>query len=110
MSTPTTSLLLQEINTGDQSGTWGTSVNTNMQLIDDSIAGVSSITFNGSNNYTLSNINYASDEARKIIIIANGSPGSFNQIVAPLVTKLYVVINRSNATTAWDVIYIYLRT
>jgi len=97
MSTPTTSLLLQEINTGDQSGTWGTSVNTNMQLIDDSIAGVSSITFNGSNNYTLSNINYASDEARKMVIIANGSPGSFNQIVAPLVTKLYVVINRTNA-------------
>jgi len=96
MSTPTTSLLLQEINTGDQSGTWGTSVNTNMQLIDDSIAGVSSITFNGSNNYTLSNINYASDEARKMVIIANGSPGSFNQIVAPLVTKLYVVINRTN--------------
>jgi len=96
MSTPTTSLQLQQITTGDQSGTWGTSTNTNMQLIDDSIAGVASITFDGINNYTLSNISYASDEARKIIIIANGSPGSSNQIVAPLVTKFYVVVNRTN--------------
>ena len=98
MSTPTTSLLLQEINTGDQSGTWGISVNTNMQLIDDSIAGVANITFNGSNNYTLSVINYATDESRKMVIIANGTPGSFNQIVAPLVSKFYVVVNRTNTT------------
>lgn len=97
MSTPTTSLQLQQITTGDQSGTWGTSTNTNMQLIDDSIAGIANITFNGSTNYTLSVVNYASDESRKMAIIANGSPGSFNQIVAPLVTKFYIVVNRTNA-------------
>lgn len=116
MSTPTTSLLLQEINTGDQSGTWGISVNTNMQLIDDSIAGVANITFNGSNNYTLSVINYATDESRKMVIIANGTPGSFNQIVAPLVTKFYVVVNRTNtaitigATTGTTVTIPYTAT
>jgi hypothetical protein len=98
MSTPTTSLQLQQITTGDQSGTWGTSTNTNMQLIDDSIAGVTSITFDGINNYVLSNISYASDEARKMVIIANGSPGTANKIVAPLVTKFYVVVNRTNTT------------
>jgi hypothetical protein len=48
-------------------------------------------------NYTLSNLNGVSDEARNMVIIATGTTGGAGkQIVAPLVQKFYIVYNNTS--------------
>ena len=62
-STYSTSLQIQLIGNGEQSGVWGTTTNTNWNLIEQAVAGV--LTINMANaDYTLSNLNGVSDEAR----------------------------------------------
>ena len=43
-STYTTNLGIEKIATGEQSGTWGTTTNTNFDLIDSAIDGIISVT------------------------------------------------------------------
>lgn len=94
-STYTTSLKIQEINSGEQSGTWGNSTNTNWQLIEQAVAGVQTIVMSNA-NYTMSNLNGVSDEARNMVIVATGTNSAIYQIIAPLVPKIYVVSNQTS--------------
>jgi len=94
-STYTTSLKIQEIGTGDQSGTWGNTTNTNWTLIEQAVAGVVNITMSSA-NYTLSNLNGVSDEARNMMLIVSGTNSGIYQVVAPLVPKLYVITNNTS--------------
>ena len=43
-STYTTNLGIEKIGTGEQSGTWGDTTNTNLDLIDEAVNGIISIT------------------------------------------------------------------
>jgi len=94
MTTYTTSLKITEIDNGTQSGTWGTTTNINWTLIEQAVAGVQSITMINA-NYPLSNLNGALDEARNMVIVATGSLSATYQIVAPLVPKIYLVVNNT---------------
>lgn len=91
-STYSTSLKLEIIPNGDQSGTWGTTTNTNLNLIEQAVAGVQTITMTNA-NYTLTNLNATSDEARNMVIVVSGSISSTYQVIAPLVAKTYIVTN-----------------
>jgi hypothetical protein len=93
MASYTTSLRLVQPATGEYSGTWGTQVNTGLTaLVDTSIAGTASITMTAT-NYTLSNNNGASDEARAMFLVLGGTPGASYQVICPAVSKLYFVTN-----------------
>lgn len=84
--------------TGSLSGTWGTAVNNQItQLIEDAIAGsaTQSVT---SGNWTLTDIDGATDTARYAVLIATGTPGTTRYIDAPEQSKVYVVINQSDST------------
>ena len=90
----TTSLKIQEIGNGEQSGIWGSTTNTNWQLIEQAVAGVQTITM-ANNNYTLSNLNGLSDEARNMVLVVTGTNNTTYQVIAPLVPKMYVVTNNT---------------
>lgn len=93
MASYTTSLRLVQPATGEYSGTWGTQVNNGLTaLVDTSIAGTASITMTAA-NYTLSNNNGASDEARAMFLVLGGTPGASYQVICPAVSKLYFVTN-----------------
>ena len=78
---------------GEDSGTWGTYTNTNWNLMEAAVAGVITVTMSNA-NYTLSNLNGVTDEARNMVLIINGTTGGAGkQVVAPLVTKIYVITN-----------------
>ena len=63
-STYSTSLRIELIGAGEQVGTWNSTTNNNLgTLIEQSIAGVQPITMLDA-NYTLTNYNGVSDEAR----------------------------------------------
>lgn len=94
-SSYSTSLRIQLITTGEQSGIWGDTTNTNWNLIQQSVAGVQAITMTNA-NYTLTNLNGVSDEARNMVLFVGGTNSAIRQIVAPLVQKVYVVYNNTS--------------
>ena len=80
---------------GEDSGTWGTITNTNWNLIEQSVAGVQTITMANA-NYTLSNLNGVSDEARNMVLNIVGTNSGIYQVVAPLVSKFYIISNNTS--------------
>lgn len=94
------SLKLALIGTGDQSGTWGTTANTNFgTLLEQAITGVTPINLAGLSAYTLTNYNGTSDDARNAVLVFTGSAtGNPTVVTAPLVNKLYTVVNLSTQT------------
>lgn len=94
-SSYTPSLRLTLPQTGELSGTWGTTVNTGItSLTDQAIAGTASITMTADTNYTLSVSNGTSDESRNMFITVGGGPHTVTtNVICPAVSKMYVVTN-----------------
>lgn len=93
-STYTTSLKIQQIGNGEQAGTWGSTTNTNWTLMEQAVSGVQTITMANA-NYTLSNLNGTLDEARNAVLVISGTNSGVYQVIAPLVTKTYIVSNQT---------------
>jgi microcystin-dependent protein len=94
-STYSPSLKLELIGNGDQSGTWGTTTNNNFgTLVEQAITGVQSIVMSNA-NYTLTDYNGVSDEARNAVLVVTGTNSAIRQIICPLVDKLYVIYNNT---------------
>lgn len=92
-ATYTTSLRLVKPATGDTG--WGTTVNGGLtDLVDFSVAGTASITMTAT-DYTLSNNNGATDEARAMFLTLAGTPGASYNVICPAVSKLYFVTNNT---------------
>jgi hypothetical protein len=71
--------------TGDQSGTWGDTTNTNLgTLLEQAITGYVAIAKVGTGDYTLSNTDYAANENRNALIEFTGTPGGAFNVVVPL--------------------------
>jgi len=97
-STFSTSLKFELIGNGEQAGLWGTTTNNNIgTLIEQAIAGVQPITLTGT-DYTLTNYNGLSDEARNAVLVLSGPIASPCNVIAPAVSKTYIVRNYSGAT------------
>ena len=95
-SSYTTSLRLTLPATGELSGQWGNTVNTGItELLDAAVAGTATIsTWGGAGvAYTLSNNSGTADEARKMFIVATGTPGEAKNVICPAVSKFYVFRN-----------------
>jgi hypothetical protein len=101
-STYSTNLKLELIGNGDQSGTWGTTTNTNLgTLLEQAIAGIENITISTANK-VLTNLNGLSDESRNAVLVVTGSPGAVRNLLVPLSqTKTYIVVN--NTTGGFDI-------
>jgi hypothetical protein len=97
-SSYSTSLKLELIGSGDQSGTWGTTTNTNLgTLIEQAIVGQTTITMANA-DYTLTDYNGASDEARNAVIIITGSQNATYNVICPAQQKLYMITNSLSAS------------
>ena len=93
-STYSTSLRLQLMGTGDQSGTWGTTTNTNLgTLLEQAVTGYQAISIGALTSYTLTNLNGVTDQARNAVLSFTGTLTSVCAITAPAVAKMYVVNN-----------------
>ena len=95
-STYSASLKLELIGNGDQSGTWGTTTNNNLgTLLEQAITGVQSITMSNA-DYTLSNYNGTSDEARNAVLFVSGTNSTICKIICPQgQNKLYTIFNNT---------------
>jgi len=97
-STYSTSLKLTLIGDGEQAGTWGSTTNNNLNLVEQAVTGVDGIDLTGLTTYTLSNYNGTTDEARNAILLFIGTPSATVTIAAPLQNKFYIVKNSTGQT------------
>jgi hypothetical protein len=97
-STYTTSLNIQKMGTGENSGTWGTITNTNWDLIEEAVSGVVEIDLTGLTSYTLVPVNGATDEPRNMVLVFTGTPAGSVTVTAPAVNKFYVIQNNTGST------------
>jgi hypothetical protein len=94
-STYSSTLRIELIGTGDQSGTWGNTTNTNLgSIIEQAITGITSVDVTAG-NVTLTAYNGAVDQARSAVLIATGTPSTTNNIIIPNVAKTYIVTNNT---------------
>ena len=89
--------------TGDNSGTWGSLTNVNLQDIDAAISGVYSITLTGNTTLAFttnsSSTTYTDESGRNKILVLSGSLSATTVIVTvPNIDKDYVIVNNSGAT------------
>ena len=101
-STYTANSGIEKPGSGEQSGTWGTTTNTNFDIIDRVLNGVGTITLSGTTHTLTTSDGSLSDGHYKVLILA-GSPSGTNTVtISPNdQDKLYLV----NNTTSQSVIF-----
>jgi hypothetical protein len=99
-STHTSELRIEKIATGEQSGTWGTTTNTQYDLWESSISGTVAVAFASDGNDTLTTANGADDEARHMFINLTGGAtlSATREMVVPTSSKLYFVRNNTTGS------------
>jgi hypothetical protein len=94
MASTYSALKIELIGTGDQSGTWGTTTNTNLgTALEEAITGSADVTFSsGTVTLTLTDTN-ASQTARNLRLNLTGTSGGAQNLIVPAIEKLYLVNN-----------------
>lgn len=92
-------LRLEKQADGENENTWGQTLNAQIELLEDAIAGRASITLAAS-NVTLTTSNGATDQARECILDLNGTITANIEIIVPASAKFYIVNNGTTQTVA----------
>ena len=90
---------LELIRNGEQSGTWGTTTNTNLNIVDRLTNGVLTISLQGANSHTLTTSNGSLSNGQFKVIVLTGSPsGAVTFTIAPNTNQhVYFFYNQTNA-------------
>lgn len=105
-------LRLELIGTGEQTGTWGNTTNTNLgTLMDQAVAGTAPVDVT-IGDVTLTTLNGAADQSRCAILRFIGTPSGARNVIAPASSKWYLVSNecgqtvtvKTASTTGYEVI------
>lgn len=94
MASTYSSLKIELIGTGEQTGTWGATTNTNLgTALEEAITGSADVTFaSGTVTLTLTDTN-ATQTARNLRLNLTGTSGGAQNLIVPAIEKLYLVNN-----------------
>lgn len=100
MASTYSNLKIELIGTGDQSGTWGVTTNTNLgTAIEEAITGSADVTFASADvTLTLTNTN-TTQTARNLRLNLTGTVGAAQNLIVPSIEKQYIV----NNTLSYDI-------
>jgi hypothetical protein len=95
-STYTTNQGIEKPGTGEQSGTWGATTNTNFDIIDRALSGVGALSLTGTSTTLTTTDGSLTDGMYKVLVLG-GSPSGTNTITLSDNTqdKFYFVVNAS---------------
>jgi len=94
VSTYTANGGIEKIGSGEQSGTWGDTTNTNFDIIDRLISGVGAITLSGTSSTLTTQEGTLSDGMFKVLVLGGSPSGTHTITIAPNdADKLYFVKN-----------------
>ena len=101
-STYTANSGIEKIGAGEQAGTWGTTTNNNLDILDRAINGVGAITLSGTTHTLTTSDGTLSDGGYKVLVLG-GSPSGTNTItISPNdQDKMYFVHNNSGQTATF---------
>ena len=101
-STYTANSGIEKPGSGEQSGTWGTTTNTNFDIIDRVLSGVGAITLSGT-THTLSSSDGAMADGHYKVLVLGGSPSGTNTItISPNdQDKVYLVHNNTSQSAVF---------
>lgn len=101
-SSYTANLGIEKPGSGEQAGTWGTTTNTNFDIIDRAINGVLSLSLTGTTTTLTTSDGALSDGGHKVLLLG-GSPSGTNTItISPNdQDKIYLVKNSSGQTATF---------
>lgn len=91
VSTYTSNLRLTKQGKGDNEDTWGTILNTVLDLLDASVAGTTTVNCTTGTDITLTSQNGAADEARRAVLNLTGTPTADISVIVPSTSKIYFV-------------------
>ena len=94
MASTYSNLKIELIGTGEQSGTWGTTTNTNLgTAIEEAITGTADVSFSSADvTLTLTNTNTA-QTARNLRLNLIGTVGAPQNLIVPAIEKQYIINN-----------------
>lgn len=94
MASTWSALKFELITTGEQSGTWGDTTNTNIgTAIEEAIVGSADVTFaSGTVTLTLTDVN-TTQTARNLRLNLVGTTGGARDLIVPAIEKFYIVNN-----------------
>jgi len=94
MASTYSSLKIQLMSTGENSGTWGTVTNTNLgTALEEAIVGSADVTFaSGTVTLTLTDSN-SSQTARNLRLNLTGTSGGAQNLIVPAIEKIYIINN-----------------
>lgn len=94
MASTYSSLKIELIGTGEQSGTWGTTTNVNLgTALGEAITGSANVTFSSADvTLTWTDTN-ASQTARNLRLYLTGTVAAQQNLIVPALNKLYLVVN-----------------
>ena len=97
-STYSTNLKLNLLGTGDASGTWGDTTNTNLgTLLEEAVAGYTTQALTGASATTTLTIpDGATSVGRNYVIEFTGSPTVTHTVIVPTVDKPYILFNNTS--------------
>ena len=101
-STYTANSGIEKIGAGEQAGTWGTTTNNNLDILDRAINGVGAITLSGTTHTLTTSDGTLSDGGYKVLVLG-GSPSGTNTItISPNdQDKVYIVQNSTSQTATF---------
>ena len=96
-STYSPNLKLTLMGTGDQSGTWGDTTNTNLgTLVEEAVAGYTTQALTGTGPTALTIPDGATSVGRNYVIEFTGTPTAGHTVTVPAVDKPYILFNNTN--------------
>lgn len=96
-NTTSANLKLTIQTTGENSGTWGSITNTNLVVLEQSVAGYSSIAVNATTGHTLTFSNGIKSDGKNKVLKFTGTPTADINITVPdSIEKTYVVQDSTN--------------
>jgi hypothetical protein len=100
-SSYSTDLKLELMVTGEQAGLWGDITNTNLNILQQSIAGYESVTLNATTGATLAFSNGALSNGKNAVLdLAGTLTSSVNVIIPDSIEKTYIVKNSTSGSFA----------
>ena len=94
MASTYSNLGIELIGAGEQTGTWGTTTNTNLgTLIDQAIGGYATVACTTGADTTITIPNGASGVARNMTLELSGTGGASTNLLVPTTKKLYFIYN-----------------
>lgn len=101
-STFTSRLRLEKMGAGDQDGTWGNTANSNLDMLEQAVAGLTAVVMADANK-SLTAFNNVADESRSAILVVTSSVAltAERDIIVPGASKMWAV--RNNTTGGYAV-------